>query len=228
MYINTKDLSIILDMTTVGIYYITENRVESLDDLRGKLQPNLKHENIEFQKIGKYKIINLNQFVENHKLYDFKDIDYEKFIFLEIKLEDYFNSLPDYIPSKEIISYFGYSRNYLNKLKDDNKIKFITVESKKNKYLYYKNDILNEVIKKSFENDQIIFIKRPKKLFYKIKEIQEILNNLGIETSQITINRRILNHEIPAIRVRQQLRIPIPLFNEIKESELSKIFSKKK
>lgn len=196
-----------------------------------------KHSKIEFKKENGYIKIDIDNFLENHKMFDFKfKNEYNNESFLDrmhIKEKPSLEDYPDYLQTSEIKELTGFSTYKLKRLREQNEIEYKVIEDKRYspnapgrmQYRYSKQS-LQEYAKK--HNIMLTPYKKdiPKytKQFYTVKEVQDYIKRVyNKEISNLTVYRRINNtKQIPAIRIGTMIKIPILEFQEL---DLKSIFN---
>lgn len=243
--INLYELSIILDTQKSTMYYITHPEKKKAVALKKAEKENriLKEDNIHTEKLNitkecKEYIIDIDKFLNEHKIYNFKfqneTADKSFLDRMLVKKIININDYPEYISTNLVKEAIDITNYELQKLRQKNLIKYKIIENAKypvgssgrNQYLYDKNSIIEY-----YKNNNIKLTPICKtnynisKQFYTIKEIQEyLLNKYNTEVSISTIYRRIAqSNEIPAIKLATMIRIPILEFNKLNLDNIFKI-----
>lgn len=248
-YITAKELSLILDVSKAFVYLTMypekkfeialskakkENREMNIKDIDDYKE---KHE-IEFIKDNKNVLIDIDQFLDNHKVFDFKFInELEGVSFLE-RLKVFktcnINDFPSLLKTSQVFEIADISRYELNKLRSNNLIKYKIVENpnypKTSKgYIQYLYD-RDSIVRYCNANNIDICKKEPvycfSKQFYNIHEVIDYIESkYEKKISKNTVYRRISDtHEIPAIRVGTTIRIPIIEFEMLDHRKIFNIF----
>lgn len=217
-YLSLRELARIINMTPLGLSFIVNDTHKSENPVKVKQGNVTEGISIESERVNR-KTVELNKFVQEHKMNDFEDIDYSEYLFKEVKKEDFVKEFGTALTPTQLKNIFGLTANDIKKLKGKVSVTIIEtgikgIQSKKS---YYNTE---EILK--YLPDSVI-VKELKSLFYDIEGVTELLNTkYHIKIKKLTVNRKIM--KLPAIRIRKTIRIPKSLFDGMTKEEIETIF----
>ena len=215
MYLNIKEISIIIGAGHNTIYY-----AKQVQEVKQTLNKGKKEYNID-----------IDTFLDRHKIFDFKfsnELENKTFIDRMIKPID-LSGYPDQLTTKNVRDITNFSCAKIKYMRDHNKLQYETfvalrypTDSKgRIQYLYTKESLVNylKCQKISIGNEFI-----PSKQFYSTSEALEYINKKNnLHISLKTLYRYIYNYrKIPAIKVGGNIKIPILEFSQLDFNELYK------
>lgn len=215
-YLTTNDIAKILDVHAMTIYFYIHP--EKSNNYLKKLNENYESvDHIKYTKKNKHIIIDINEVINEYKVYDFTFINEGNFENrLKVLNRDIINKKGEYIKTSDVVKYIGMTKQMLITRIEKGQIKYKIKENKdfpegskgRKQYLYDKNDCIACVPKnKSKLNDYTIIAS---KQFFKIKEVIQFMKDVyNYETNTNTIRRRITKKSIEGIMINKTIRIPI-------------------
>jgi len=185
-----------------------------------------EHGELKYKKIKGRIVIDIDDFIDRHKLFNFNIIDPPFSNRLYIKKEINDTDLPLHLTKAFLHTHYSMNAYQVKKMRESGLVKhhkeiIKNVEA----YVYSREDVIKyaDLYHFMFNGEIIELTNEP--MFYKVEDIQEKIRidfNISVDLS--TINRKITEtKEIPAVRVGTLLRIPIQEFNEL---EIENVFQK--
>jgi excisionase family DNA binding protein len=175
--------------------------------------------------------IDIDKFLNDHKTCKF-EFDYEKstdinersfFVRLIKCNDDILSEAPSHISELELRKYFGFNIKDFKVLREIPNNNMMTIKKTKTpRYLHDKKYVLAYVLETYDDSRLKMCHIIPKKCFYTIKEAKAYLEQYkNISVTTMTINRKINEGKIPAIRLGGQIiRIPVDEFKQIEHRRL--------
>lgn len=247
-YVTAKQLSSILGVTKSSIYLIMHPEKKEKVAIEKAKKENRKlgkkkfvmykeqHGKINYVKENRNVLIDIDHFLNTHKMFNFKfinEINRESFLKrMEITEEVTINEYPKELQTKDLKEILGVSTYKIKTLRESNILKYRVVEDERypihslgrKQYIYTKKSLLeyikiHDIKLKPIQRTYYKFDAQ----FYTVKEIQQyILKQYDFKIHTQTVYRRINDtKEIPAIRIGTLIKVPIL---EFKQLDLKYIF----
>ena len=249
-YVRAIELAKILDISKSSMYFLIHPEQKKKVAIKKALKEkrklgkknfvmlSKKRNNINFIRDNGNVLIEIDDFLNNHKIYNFKfinELSNESFLKrIEVTKVKSLDDYDDYISTSQFRDITGFTNYQIKKLRESGEIQYKQIIDERypvnatgrTQYLYDKRSIIEYIKSKNIDiktEKEIVY--EFTKQFYSANEIQDYLYcKYEKNVSKLTIYRRITqSNEIPGIRIGSMIKVPILEFNQLQLKEIFKI-----